>query len=315
MTIYFVLVPDTLPLDFAGPLQVFLEARRLGVSLDIKYVSASTHFTFDGGLQLNNLDTLPTSLQSEDIIVLPGCNNAVSAYATDAAQKTIRWLKLVVSQQTVLTICSGALIAAKAGLLNGKSCTTHYQLIDKMRTAFPESQILDNRIFVEDDNVISSAGISSGIDMALYYVSSRFGEHIGAQIAQEMLVYFRRTGQDPQLSSWLQYRNHMHRGIHKIQDEICNNVEKNYSLEQLANIACLSQRQLSRLFSLHLGISPREYLQQIKVGYAKQLLQHSNHSVEHVAQSCGYSSSRQFRRIFAKIVHQSPQQFRQQYTH
>ncbi|MCF2857763.1 helix-turn-helix domain-containing protein [Pseudoalteromonas sp. SMS1] len=315
MTIYFVLVPDTLPLDFAGPLQVFLEARRLGISYDIKYVSASAHFALDGGLRLQNLDALPAQLKLEDVIVLPGCNNAFSIYTTDAAQETIQWLKHTITQQTVLTICSGAVIAAKAGLLIGKRYTTHNQLIDQMRMLFPESQVLENRIFVEDCNIISSAGISSGIDMALYFVSSRFGEHIGAQVAQEMLVYFRRTGQDPQLSSWLQFRNHMHRGIHKIQDEICNNIEKNYSLEQLADIACLSQRQLSRLFSLHLGVSPHTYLQHIKVGHAKKLLQHSNQSVELIAQNCGYSSSRQFRRAFIKVTQQSPQQFRQQYTY
>ncbi|WP_256096760.1 GlxA family transcriptional regulator [Pseudoalteromonas luteoviolacea] len=314
VTIYFVLLSDTLPLDFAGPLQVLIEARRLGVSFEIKYVSASEQFSLDGGLQLHNLDPLPNRLQPEDVIVLPGCNRAFAAYSTECALKTICWLKRNVTNQTVLTICSGALLAAKAGLLGKKSYTTHYQLIERMRTAFPECRVLENRIFVEDDNLISSAGISSGIDMALYYVTTRFGEHIGAQVAQEMLVYFRRTGQDPQLSSWLQFRNHMHRGIHKIQDEICNNVEKNYSLDQLANIACLSQRQLSRLFTLHLGITPREYLQHIKVGHAKQLLQCSNHSVERIAQSCGYSSSRQFRRVFAKEVQISPQQYRQQHS-
>ncbi|KZN69617.1 GlxA family transcriptional regulator [Pseudoalteromonas luteoviolacea] len=315
MTIYFVLLSDTLPLDFAGPLQVFLEARRLGVPLEIRYVSASQQFTLDGGLQLQNLDPLPEHLQREDVIVLPGCNKAFAAYATDDAIETIFWLKQKVARHTILTICSGALLAAKAGLLGTKSYTTHYGLIDKMRVAFPECQALENRIFVEDENLISSAGISSGIDMTLYYITTRYGEHIGAQVAREMLVYFRRTGQDPQLSSWLQFRNHMHRGIHKIQDEICNNVEKNYSLDQLANIACLSQRQLSRLFTVHLGITPRAYLEHIKVGHAKQLLQCSNQSIEWVAQNCGYSSSRQFRRVFAKVAHISPQQFRQQQHH
>lgn len=314
MTIYFVLLAGTLPLDFAGPLQVFLEARRLGLECEIKYISASEQLGCDGGLQLANLSPLPTTLTSTDIIVLPGCHRAFCAYATRDAQQTIQWLKKVVIEQTVLTICSGAVLAAKAGLLVNKSCTTHYQLIDKMRIAFPESQVLDNRIFVEDTNIISSAGISSGIDMAIYFVSTRFSEYIAAQVAQEMLVYFRRTGQDPQLSSWLQYRNHMHRSIHKVQDAVCRNITQYYSLEQLANIANLSQRQLSRLFSIHLGITPREYLQHIRIGHAKQLLKRSNSSVEVVAQNCGYSSDRQFRRAFSQTTDMSPQQYRQRYS-
>ncbi|MDK1288125.1 GlxA family transcriptional regulator [Pseudoalteromonas umbrosa] len=311
MTIYFVLLADTLPLDFAGPLQVFLETKRLGIQFEIKYISATTQLNCDGGLQLHNLEPLPTALACDDIIVLPGCHDAFSAYTTQDADKTIQWLKSTVTKQTVLTICSGSILAAKAGLLANKSCTTHYQLINKMRIAFPNCQVLDNRIFVEDGNIISSAGISSGIDMAIYFVSTRFTEHIGAQVAQEMLVYFRRTGQDPQLSSWLQYRNHMHRGVHKVQDMVCSNVDKHFSLAQLAHAACLSQRQLSRLFSIHLGITPREYLQHIKVGHAQQLLKRSNHSIELVAQHCGYASSRQFRRVFTQTTHMSPQQFRQ----
>ncbi|AOT10816.1 GlxA family transcriptional regulator [Pseudoalteromonas luteoviolacea] len=315
MTIYFVLLADTLPLDFAGPLQVFIEAKRLGfLDYEISYVSASEQLSCDGGLQLANLASLPPTLAPEDIIVLPGCHRAFDSYSTQDARETIQWLKNVIADHTVLTICSGAVLAAKAGLLVNKSCTTHYQLIDTMRTAFPQCHVLDNRIFVEDTNIISSAGISSGIDMAIYYVTTRYGEHIGAQVAQEMLVYFRRTGQDPQLSSWLQYRNHMHRSIHKVQDAICSNVTEHYSLEQLADIAHLSQRQLSRLFSVHLGISPREYLQHIRIGHAKQLLKHSNNSVEIVAQNCGYSSGRQFRRAFTQTTHMSPQQYRQQYS-
>jgi transcriptional regulator GlxA family with amidase domain len=172
---------------------------------------------------------LPATLIPEDIIVLPGCDQSFSAYATCDAHQVIQWLKKVVVEQTVLTICSGAVLAAKAGLLVNKSCTTHYQLVDKMRVTFPESQVLDNRIFVEDANIISSAGISSGIDMAIYFVSSRFAEHIGAQVAREMLVYFRRTGQDPQLSCWMQYRNHMHRSIHKVQDVVCRDITQYYA--------------------------------------------------------------------------------------
>ncbi|KZN35009.1 MULTISPECIES: GlxA family transcriptional regulator [Pseudoalteromonas] len=314
MNIYFVFVADTLPLDFAGPLQAFLEARRLGVSFDIKYVSASDQLICDGGLQLQNLTPLPEKLEADDIIVIPGCHHAFEAYSTEASLQTIQWLKNTITHQAILTICSGAVLAAKAGLLSHRTYTTHFHLIEKMRQAFPECVALENRIFVEDNNIISSAGISSGIDMAIYFIATRFGEHIGAQVAQEMLVYFRRTGQDPQLSCWLQYRNHMHRSIHKVQDTICSNVDKHYSLEQLATIASLSQRQLSRLFSLHLGITPREYLLHIKVGHAKQLLKHSNQSIEVVAQHCGYSSGRQFRRAFTQVTQLSPQQFRQQHA-
>ena len=308
---YFVLLAETLPLDFAGPLQVLLEAKRQGVKLDIRYVSASNSLELDGGLQLQALSALPSKLDDNDVLILPGCNNAFHTFDNAQSKQVVKWLKAIVTSQTVLTICSGAILAARAGLLKHKYYTTHYQLIEKMRVAFPECKVLENRIFVDDKNILSSAGISSGIDMALYFVASRFGEKISASIAQEMLVYFRRTGHEPQLSAWLKHRNHMHQAIHIVQDTICENVAENFTNKALAALVFVSERQLSRLFSMHLGLTIGEYTAQIKVARAKELLQKSTHTIEVIAQQCGYSSSRHFRRAWTKYERTTPQVFRQ----
>ena len=201
----------------------------------------------------------------------------------------------------VLTICSGAVLAAKSGLLRGRRYTSHFQLLEQMKLAFPEGTPIENRIFVDDGNIISSAGISSGIDMTLYFVAKQFGEHIAAKVAQQMLIYFRRSGQDPQLSSWLRHRNHMHRAVHQVQDLICENVGVNYTVAEMAETVHMSARQLSRIFQTNLGLTLGEYVREVKIGYAKQLLQCSACSIEQVATACGFSSSRHFRRAWNKL--------------
>ncbi|RZM72412.1 transcriptional regulator [Pseudoalteromonas rubra] len=309
---YFVLLQNTLPLDLAGPLQVLLEARRAGLSLDIHYVSAQDEQVMDGGLALHQLKPLPERLNASDVIILPGCNHSFSSYDSAAGIRTQQWLKSQARYDPyILTICSGAVLAAKAGLMDHKACTTHFALIERFRQAFVTAKVSDNRIFVQDHKLFSSAGISSGIDMTLHFVSLQFGEQIAAQVAREMLVYFRRNGQDPQLSPWLRYRNHMHRALHQVQDQVCRQLNHPHSLQSLANQANLSVRQLTRVFKQNLGITPGEYVSGIKVAHAKALLSHSNLQIEAIADACGYSSTRHFRRVWNQFESLSPSQYRQ----
>ncbi|TMP27613.1 transcriptional regulator [Pseudoalteromonas rubra] len=309
---YFVLLKNTLPLDLAGPLQVLLEARRAGQFIDIHYVSAEREQIIDGGLMLHQLDPLPSQLDANDVVILPGCNDAFATYDSSAGRVTQQWLNEQARYDPyILTICSGAVLAAKAGLINNKACTTHFALIERFRRTFRASKVADNRIFVQDGKLFSSAGISSGIDMTLHFVSLQFGEYIAARVAREMLVYFRRNGQDPQLSPWLRHRNHMHRALHQVQDLICSQVGCSHSLQTLASSVHLSVRQLSRLFKQTLGITPGEYVSSIKVAHAKALLSGSSIQIEAIAEACGYSSARHFRRIWNQYEPQSPSQYRQ----
>ncbi|VTR45591.1 transcriptional activator FtrA [Serratia fonticola] len=111
-----------------------------------------------------------------------------------------------------------ALLAAQAGLLDGYHCTTHHAVIDRLRQQAPAALVKENRIFVEDRGVFTSAGITAGIDLALHLVNQYCGADRALEVAREMVVYFRRSGDDPQLSPWLRYRNHLHPAVHRAQD-------------------------------------------------------------------------------------------------
>lgn len=299
--IYFVLTKAVLPLDLGGPLQVFLEAKLAGAPIELHYVSTSATQVLGGGLQLAGLLPLPERLETDDIVVIPGSYGSKDHYHDDDGQQISAWLNRTITQQTILSICSGAFMLAKAGLLAHKQCTTHHELTARLKQQYPECRVLENRIFVEDGQVITSAGISSGIDASLYLVGKRFGEELAMQVAREMLVYLRRSGHDQQQSIWLSYRNHMHRAVHRAQDIICASLTEPISVETIANKVGISQRQLSRVFKLEIGCGLQEYINRLKIARAKELLTRRTMSIEAVATECGFSSSRHFRRIWQQF--------------
>lgn len=306
--VYFVITKAVLPLDLGGPLQAFLEAKLAGAAIDLHYVSSGETQTLGGGLQLAGLQPLPEWLGEDDIIVIPGSYGSKEHYHDDEGEQISAWLKRVFVKQTILSICSGAFMLAKAGLLAHRQCTTHHELTERLKQHYPECKVLENRIFVEDGQVITSAGISSGIDASLYLIGKRFGEMLAMQVAREMLVYLRRSGHDQQHSIWLSYRNHMHRAVHRAQDFICATLNESMSVEAIAQQVGLSQRQLSRVFKLEIGCGLQEYINRLKIARAKELLTRRTMSIESVATECGFSSSRHFRRIWQQFESGKPSQ-------
>ena len=202
---------------------------------------------------------------------------------------------------TVMCVCSGALLAAKSGLLNNRQCTTHHEVIGRLRAAAPTATIKENRIFVQDENVWTSAGITSGIDLALHMINRLCGPEKALAVAREMVVWFRRSGDDPQLSPWLRYRNHLHPAIHRAQDALTADPQKAWNVPDIAALAHVSPRHLTRLFQTHLGISVRDYLEQLRLAVAEQWLLQGR-GVEQASLAAGFSSPRQFHRARQRVV-------------
>jgi transcriptional regulator GlxA family with amidase domain len=205
----------------------------------------------------------------------------------------------------LISICTGALIAAHAGLLDGYSCTTHYLSCDELAAIAPRARILENRLFVEDGERYSSAGITAGIDLMLYLVHRFTDQSCALAVARYLVVYLRRNGSDPQLSPWLEGRNHIHPAVHRVQDVIAADLTKPWSLRALARIVGASDRHLSRLFHEHVGMSIPEYCNRLRVAYAQELLRETRFDMERIAEQSGFSSPRQLRRAWERI-HKTP---------
>ena len=312
----FILVPpDTLLIDIAGPLEVlrYANGEQDRVRFDYRYISAKPRQQTSIGLVLDGLDPLPETLPEQAILVISGSLTVgIDEIARDAELKELkRWLARAVRPDTrLVTICSGALLAAAAGLMEGYQCTTHAECLDELRALAPTASVLENRLYVEDGNRFSSAGISTGIDLMLHLVSRFASPQAALAAARKMVIYLRRSGQDPQLSPWLSGRNHIHPAIHRAQDAIMADPARDWSLPGLADIAHLSERHLSRLFREHVGQSVVDYVNLMRVTLAQELLKQSRLDMESLALRSGFASSRHMRRVFAQHHGLSPSAFR-----
>ena len=146
-------------------------------------------------------------------MLIPGVASSAKDYLLPEAEAAARWLARTVGPGHLLcTVCSGAFLAARSGLLDGRSCTTHHTLTERLAREYPRVKVLENRIFVRDGNVFTSAGVTAGVDLALHLISDLAGPQVAVDVARLLVLYFRRAGADPQLSPWLCHRNHIDRG-------------------------------------------------------------------------------------------------------
>jgi len=223
----------------------------------------------------------------------------------------VEWLRTVIRPgHKLISICSGALLAARAGLLDGHDCTTHYSCCTELALLAPQARVLEDRLYVEDGECYSSAGITAGIDLMLYIVSQLTDQSCAVAIARYLVVYLRRSGADPQLSPWLEGRNHIHPAVHRVQDAIASDLTKSWTLSGLAKIAGAGNRHLSRLFNENVGMSIKDYCNRMRVALAKQLLSQTSLDIERVAEQAGFASSRQLRRAWRRIYTTAPRQAR-----
>jgi transcriptional regulator GlxA family with amidase domain len=321
----FVVLPETLLLDLAGPAEAFrlanrhLQLRGEPPAFRLRFIGPAPTVPSSVGASLAQLEPLPPAIEQPSWVVLLG----LPGNGDDAARRVAspspdwlaarHWLSQVIApaladglpradepgRAGLVTICSGALLAADAGLLAGRRCTTHHELLDELTTHAPGAQVAVNRVFVIDGPVASSAGITAGIDLALQLVARVHGDALAAAVARDMVVYLRRGQDDPQLSPLLAWRNHLHPAVHRVQDAVCERPTEAWTAEAMASVAHVTPRHLSRLFREHTGLSPRDYVEHIRVARAKEALERGA-SAARASEQAGFSSDRQWRRARAR---------------
>ncbi|WP_051332443.1 GlxA family transcriptional regulator [Cucumibacter marinus] len=324
--VFFVLPPQTLLLDIAGPLEVFRVANtEAGRTVyEVTFLGPRETIGSSAGLALGPLLPLPETLPERVTIILSGTARvpmaARPAIATHDATETLKarreisaWLRQVHRPgHRIVSICTGALFAAEAGLLDGRDCTTHFDALDALREAAPNARVHDDRLFVEDGQILTSAGITAGIDLALHLAEKDCGPAIAASIARDLVVYLRRSGGDPQLSPFLVGRNHIHPAIHKAQDAITADPAHPWSVTSIARLVHASPRHLSRLFNAETGLSVSDYVAAIRLARAHELVTGSRLDMEEIARRSGFGSTRQMRRHWQNRYGAAPSRYRHQ---
>ena len=305
--IYFLLTPRYLALDFVGPAEAFRMAIDEGAPFRLRVAGPETECVSSLGLS-SIIEPLPETLAAGCLVVLVGTVDEDADYRTSEAQQLVAWLRQHITPEVSLaTVCSGALLAGMAGLLDGRACTTHHSITAKLAATAPKARVLDNRVFVEDGHIATSAGITTGMDLALALIERHAGPDVAASVARRMVLYSRRAGEDVQLSPWLAFRNHLHPAVHRAQDVIARDPSQHWTLAALAERVHLSARHLTRLFREQAGVGIVEYQQRLRVAVVRQLLQQGV-PVERAAEGAGFASARDMRRVWHKFESISPGQ-------
>jgi transcriptional regulator GlxA family with amidase domain len=307
--VLFVLLPDTLILDWAGPAEAFRIANqslaRLGkpAAFKLRFVGPQSDVRSSVGAHIAQVEPLPQLLAAPTWLVLLGSPDEATGKHGAQVRLLTHWLRSAAQQlqlpNRLITICAGALLAAQAGLLARTRVATHHLELDKLKRLEPLCEVQPNRVFVVDErhSVYSSAGITTGIDLAVHLIAEVCGEAIAARVAQVMVLPLRRGPNDPELSPFLQGRAHMHPGVHRVQDAVGQQPLAGWTAGRMAEVACTSPRHLARLFDDHVGQAPLAYLRSIRLALAEQALA-AGHAVGRAAEMAGFSSDTQLRRAW-----------------
>ena len=310
--VLFIVLPDSLLLDLAGPAEAFrlanqaLQRRGQPLAFRLRYAGPVADVLSSVGLQLTGIEPLPDQLAPATWTVLLGRpGNAPQVLRRQRAWLATRqWLVQhmpavlaagAASPHRLLTVCVGALLAADAGLLAGRQCTSHHELLDDLARIAPSAQVLANRVWVQDGALLSSAGITAGIDLALHCIAQVCGAAVAANVAQVMVAAGRRGGMAPQQSPLLAWRDHLHPAVHRVQDAVTDQPGADWTATALAAVACVTPRHLARLFRCHIGLAPQDYVEQVRLALASQARQHGASSSQ-AAALAGFQSDRQWRR-------------------
>ncbi len=312
LDVLFVVEEQSLLLDIAGPADAF---RSANVQLSevgqpdqfaLRFVAPRPAIRSSVGLVVGDLKPLPTAFRKPTWVVLVG--KPSTAMRTDRAVE--EWLRECVAPALernvrLITICEGAVTAARAGLFDYRMCTTHHEMLDELARVAPVAKLERNRVYVIDGPVASCAGAAAGLDLALALIAETCGDRIAGLVAQALNVYVRRGPNDPEKSPLLEYRNHLSAAVHRVQDAILADPQREWAAESLAAVAAVSVRHLDRLFLEHVGVRPRQFVSDVRLERARVTLGQGR-SVTEAWAVAGFSSDQQFRRAWRDAFGTTP---------
>jgi transcriptional regulator GlxA family with amidase domain len=300
------------PLDVIGPAEVFAGADTLagGGAYTVEVVARDTSpiTSRSRGFALVPKTTIARCRGPIDTLVVAG-GTGVAAAQED--RTLIRWIRSAARRsRRVTSVCSGAFLLARAGLLEGRTVTTHWASAHELGLRHPELTVDPNPIFVRDGNVWTSAGVTSGMDLSLALVEEDLGRDVAVEIARWLVLFLQRPGGQAQFSTHLSSQVAERRPLRELQAWIADNLDADLRVEALAERAAMSPRNFARFFRRETGMTPAAYVEELRVEWARQLLEESGEPVERVSARCGFGTPETMRRAFARRVGVPPADYR-----
>jgi transcriptional regulator GlxA family with amidase domain len=304
--------PGVQPLDVIGPAEVFAGADAISgggtYSVEVVAKQPDPIAVRGAGYSLLPKTTTAKCRGAIDTLVVAG---GVGVRAAENDAELIRWIRSAARRsRRVTSVCSGSFLLARAGLLAGRTVTTHWASTEELARRHPELCVDPTPIFVRDGDVWTSAGVTSGMDLSLALVEEDLGREIAVEIARWLVLFLQRPGGQAQFSSHLSTQLAERRPLRELQSWIADNLDHDLRVETLAERAAMSPRNFARYFRREIGMTPAAYVEELRVERARQLLEDSADPVDAISARCGFGTPETMRRAFGRRVGVPPAQYR-----
>lgn len=309
-TVAVVAFPDVIAFDLATPVEVFRRVTLPSARAGYRVLVCGTAPVVTAGPLRIATDHGVDALATADTIVIPGRDNTT----TETPQALLAALRSAYDAGTrIASICTGAFTLAEAGLLDGKRATTHWLAADVFRAAYPAVDLDPNVLYVDEGQVLTSAGASAGLDLCLHMVASDYGAAVAADAARLAVAPLHRSGGQAQfiLRNTAPAKHIAERTeLDDVLAWIENEAHRDLTLRDIADRAAMSIRTLNRRFQAETGQTPMQWVTGVRVRHAQQLLESTVHGVEKIGRDVGFSSAANFREQFRRLTGVAPQSYR-----
>jgi len=306
--------PRVQALDVVGPSEVFSVANRLSEAprYCIELVTAAGEpLTTSSGLQLTPHRAIAGVRGPIDTLMVAGGPGVADALGD---VRLIRWIRAAARRsRRVTSVCNGAFLLAEAGLLAGRRATTHWAECDALQTRYPAVTVERDPIFVRDDEIYTSAGVTAGIDLSLALVEDDAGAALARNVARGLVLFLRRPGDQAQFSAGQPWHRAAREPLRDLQTWIAANLDADLSVPALAERAFMSPRNFARAFRREVGMTPAVYVETVRVERARAELEAGNGPIEAIAQRCGFGTVDTLRRAFQRHLKVNPAEYRSRF--
>jgi transcriptional regulator GlxA family with amidase domain len=313
--------PGTEVLDLVGPFQVFARAaemfsRQNPRSLPIYSVEVITSsnrmsVVTNCGLRIAAHKTFRQVRGEIDTLLIAGG----SAFENDEIGiELVQWIKKMAGRiRRIGSVCTGAMLLARAGLLDGRQVTTHWNWCALLAKKCPRADVDPNPIFIRDGNVYTSAGVTAGMDLALALVEEDHGSRLALQVARNLVLYLRRPGGQSQFSAVLSMQLTDRKPLRELESWVLDNLNKPLNVPALAERVAMSPRNFARVFTKEMNTTPAKFVERLRVEAARRRLEESRNSLETIAGECGFGNVNSMRNVFQRALRIAPGQYRRHF--
>jgi transcriptional regulator GlxA family with amidase domain len=321
--IVFVAAPGTEILDLVGPLQVFARAAEMFgkqnpgsppiYSVEVISASSQRSLVTNCGVRIAAHKTFREVRGKIDTLLVAG-GSAIEQDEINA--DVVRWLKKIAGRVgRIGSVCTGAMLLARAGLLDGRRATTHWNWCHILIKRAPRANIDPNPIFIRDENVYTSAGVTAGMDLALALVEEDYGSRLALQVARNLVLYLRRPGGQSQFSAALSLQLTDRKPLRELESWVLDNLNKPLTVPVLAQRVAMSPRNFARVFTKEMKTTPAKFVERLRVEAARRRLEESQNSMETIAGECGFGNVNSMRNVFQRALKIAPGQYRRHFRH